>query len=148
MKTNVSLVLSWRTPLSYRNQSNDLLCFYMIGASMMKELTSLHGDANSSFILMVRSSSILKDSKINEKTSLDSFYSKAEGCITVTLLKVCMTDASLGTFRNISKQVFCRLVDGCFPADIYWFKVYNGNIWTKYEISSKLHIVLVFLFLL
>ena len=105
---------------------------------MMKELISLHGDANSSFILMVKSSSILKDSKINKKTSLDSFYSKAEGCITVTLLKVCMTDASLGIFKNISKQVFCRLVDGSFPADIYLFKVCNVNIWTKYEISSKL----------
>ena len=43
----VSLTLSWRRPLSYRNQSIDLLCksnhwtdFYMITAPVMKELNN------------------------------------------------------------------------------------------------------------
>ena len=34
------LTLSWRQPLSYRNQSNQWTGFYMITASVMKELSS------------------------------------------------------------------------------------------------------------
>ena len=42
------LTLSWRQPLSYRNQSNQWTGFYMITASVMKELSILICKINSS----------------------------------------------------------------------------------------------------
>ena len=38
---NGSLTLSWRRSLSYRNQSIDLIGFYMVTASVMKGLTDI-----------------------------------------------------------------------------------------------------------